>query len=45
MLSTYEAGFAMILIAFLLFVSAFAATQIASEVKGLAFDAVAPPMR
>jgi hypothetical protein len=35
----------MFLIAFLLFISAFAATQIASEVKGLAFDAVAPLTR
>jgi len=36
MLCTYGVGFAMFLIAFLLFGGAFAVTQIASETKGLA---------
>ena len=41
MLSTYGAGFMMFLIAFLLFVRAFAATQIASATEGLALDVIA----
>jgi hypothetical protein len=41
MLSTYGVGLAMFVIAFLLFVRAFAVTQIASETKGLAPDVVA----
>jgi uncharacterized membrane protein len=45
MLSTYGAGFMTFLIAFLLFVGAFAVTQIASETKGLALDLIAPPTR
>jgi uncharacterized membrane protein YhhN len=38
-------GFMMFLIAFLLFVGAFAVTQIASETKGLTLDVIAPPTR
>ena len=38
MLSTYGVGFMMFLTAFPLFVGAFAVTQIASEIKGLALD-------
>ena len=45
MLSTHGVGFMMFLIAFLLFVGAFAVTQIASETKGFALDVVAPLMR
>ena len=45
MLSTYGVGFAMFLIAFLLFVGAFAMTQIASETEGLALGVIAPPTR
>ena len=45
MLSTYGVGPMMFLMAFLLFVGAFAVTQIASETKGLALDVVAPPTR
>jgi uncharacterized membrane protein YhhN len=45
MLSTDGVGFVMFLIAFLLFVGAFAVTQIASETKGLALDVIAPPMQ
>jgi hypothetical protein len=33
------------MIAFLLFVGAFAVTLIASETKGLALDVIAPPTR
>jgi hypothetical protein len=45
MLSTYGVGFAMFLIAFLLFVGAFVMTQIASETEGLALGVIAPPTR
>ena len=45
MLSTYGVGFAMFMIPFLLFVGAFAVTQIASETKGLALDVIAPRTR
>jgi hypothetical protein len=41
MLSTYGAGFMMFLIAFLLWVGAFAVTRVASETKGLALDVIA----
>jgi hypothetical protein len=44
-LSTYGAGFMTFMIAFLLFVGAFAVTLIASETKGLALDVIAPPTR
>jgi hypothetical protein len=44
-LSTYEVGFAMFLIAFLLFVGAFAMTQIASETEGPALGVIASPTR
>jgi hypothetical protein len=44
-LSTYGGGFAMLMIAFLLFVAAFAVTRIASETKGLALDVFAPLTR
>jgi hypothetical protein len=43
MLSTYGVGPMMFLMASLLFVGAFAETQIASETKGLALDVTAPP--
>jgi hypothetical protein len=43
--STYGVGSMMFLIAFLLFVGAFAVTQIASETKGLALVVIAPPTR
>jgi hypothetical protein len=45
MLSSYGVGFMMFLIAFLLFVGAFAVTQIASETKSLALDVIAPLRR
>jgi uncharacterized membrane protein YhhN len=45
MLSTYGVGFLMFLIASLLFVGAFAVTQIASETKGVALDVIAPLTR
>jgi uncharacterized membrane protein YhhN len=45
MLSTHEAGFMMFLVAFLTFIGAFAATQIALETKGLALDVIARPTR
>jgi len=41
--STYGRVLVIFLIAFLLFVGTFAVTQIASETKGLALDAVTPP--
>jgi uncharacterized membrane protein YhhN len=45
MLSTYGVGFAMFLIASLLFIGAFDVRQIALETRGLALDVVAPLTR
>ena len=45
MLSAYEVGFMMFLIAPLVFAGAFAVTQIASETKSLDLDVTAPATR
>ena len=44
-LSTYGLGYVMTVIALLMFIAAFAVTQIGSETRGLALDAIAPPTR
>jgi len=45
MLSAYEVGFMMFLIAPLVFAGAFAVTEIASETKGFALEVIATPTR
>jgi hypothetical protein len=45
MLSTYELGFVMFLIEFLLFIAAFGVMQIALGTKGLALEVIAPLTR